>query len=198
MTIADAKAKMLELVSTYFGDGHVFFAGAKMARSVEPYVTLQITGFSKGSSDIRTVNETDEYTRSFSMITANCQIDLYTKGRNLALAGEYEEFDNTALEDVEDFDQYIDSDFSLELQSQLGMSVIRDGDIQDTSALVNDSTYQYRATVKYNVEFWDGSFGYKGQNDKDLPNSSHGGSMDMEYSPMVIEDVDVTWRNKNE
>lgn len=196
MRIKEAKDRMLELVASYFGEGHVFMAGAKMARKVEPYLTVQLTGYNRGNTSIFITDKDDEYTRSHTRINASFHVNLYTKGRNLANSSEYQEYENTALEDMEDFAHYVDSEYGIDFQAKHFMTVRLDGDVEDTSALVNESTYQFRSTAVFDVEFWDEAHGYYGQNSVEIPNDSHGGKTSMVTPPFVIEEAEIKWRNK--
>ena len=118
MTIKEAKERMLGLVASYFGKGHVFMAGAKMARKVEPYITVQLTGYNRGNTSIFITDKDDEYTRSHYRINASFHVNLYTKGRNLANSSEYAEYENTALEDMEDFANYVESEYGIDYQAK--------------------------------------------------------------------------------
>ena len=192
MEIREMPKVIRQLLQIYYGDGHVFFVRSHRAVKVDPYVTLHYSGHNRQTHASKIINPEDEYTRAYRDLEGSVEINLYTQGRNLAAADEEPVYENTAIADLEDFLEFLDSDAALEFMDKHEISILIDGDVQDVSAILHDSDYQYRAMVRLKVSFCEVSYGFFGQNDLErLPNDSHGGSVDMITPPYVIEEVDV-------
>lgn len=189
MKIEDAQHKLREMVAFYFGKGHVFYAGQKMAKLPEPYVTLQFTGMTRQANE-NIMMDDDGYSVAYRDIVLSVDLNLYTKGRSIG--GSAIVCENTSLSDLTDFLDYLDSEEGQGYQMEHGIAITVTSDPRDLSALIREAQYQYRAMAGLSVRITDTTYGDYGQNGKTLPNASGGGNKDMYTDPYTIESVDVT------
>ena len=188
MKISEARKKLISMAAEYFGNGHVFWADAKMTKLPEPYVTLQVTGMSRQVNPNVLVDD-DGYPVSYRDIVLDVDLNLYTKGKSVR--GSSVVFENTSMEDLIDFMDYLDSEQGQYEQEKAGMAVTVESDPQDLSALIREAQYQYRAQISLSVRITDSAYGDYGQNGKTLPNASGGGNSGMVTEPSVIETVEI-------
>lgn len=202
MTVAEARQCLYEIVREYYGNDHVFWAGAKLTQRPTPYVTIQFTSYTRQMFPPHTMSD-DEFWTAHRLISASVDINLYTKGQNVS-EGHYDAaYANTALDDLENFASYLDSDYVTEKTQSFtdsngnadpygGMAILVDPNIKDMSALLRDSQYQYRAMCTLTVQFTDAASGQYGQNENPaLPDSSGGGNENMVTDPFVTEEAEI-------
>ena len=96
------------------------------------------------------------------------QVDLYTKGalvevgeRQLALV------ENTALNDMIEFANFVGSEYFINWCHQKDIALALKSDAQDTTALINSASYQFRATLELMMSFTQKAVGYTGILDAD-------------------------------
>lgn len=196
MTFDEANEKTRDYVATFFGDGHVFYANVKMAKYPEPYLTTRFLSFTRPDQAIKEIDE-EGWEHSYREIVGKVDLNLYTKGREVRRnSGVYY---NTALNDMQEFLNYLDSDEGQFEMMRNNMTILPTGNVQDLSALQNDSAFQFRSMVELEVHFIDDSFGDYGQNNsRTLPNNSEGGSEDfIDMEPDLIESVDINHTKEN-
>lgn len=189
MKLEEAKELLRRMLAEYFGDEHAFYSEVKLAENPEPYVCLQATEVETHQFPVEYVRD-DEFCRQ-RQYKAMFDINLYTRGRNVAKAGQKAVYLNTAQEDLQGFLDFLDSEYILIEEQKNDISFMAEGNIQDMSALVNNNYYQYRAMIEISATFSDYTYGYKGQNNETmLPNYSGGGSPEMVMENDVIEEVE--------
>lgn len=202
MTVSDAQRCIYEIVKEYYGNDHVFWAGAKITRRPTPFVTIQFTDYTRRMFPPHTMSDNDQWT-AHRLISASVDINLYTKGQSVS-EGHYDvAYANTALDDLENFAAYLDSDYVTEKAQSFarnegepdtygGMAILVDPNIKDLSALLKDSQYEYRAMCSLTVQFTDAASGMYGQNENPaLPDSSGGGNETMITDPYVIDKAEI-------
>lgn len=202
MTVAQARQCLYEIVRDYYGNDHVFWAGAKLTRKPVPFVTIQFTGYTRQMFPPHTMSD-DEFWTAHRLISASVDINLYTKGQNVS-EGHYDAaYGNTALEDLENLASYLDSEYVTGKAQEFrdvdgnkdpygGMAILVDPEIKDLSALLKDSQYEYRAVCSLTLLFTDASSGDYGQNENPaLPDSSGGGNEAMITDPSVTEEAEI-------
>lgn len=202
MTVSEARQCLYEIVREYYGNDHVFWAGAKLTRKPTPFVTIQFTGYTRQMFPPHTMSEKEFWT-AHRLISASVDINLYTTGKNVSEGVFDASYANTALDDLENFAAYLDSDYVTEKAQTFtgsdgtqdpygGMAILVDPNIKDMSALLKDSQFEYRAVCTLSVQFTDASSGAYGQNENPaLPDSSGGGSEYMVTDPSVTEQAEI-------
>ena len=185
MKIAEAKEAFRSLVAEYFGDSHVFFAESKMARLPEPYLTIKFIGYTRQEHEVRR-KRADYHVEAIRELRASIDLNLYTKGSQV----DGNVYASTALDDMEGFINFLESDYAQGIQMQNDFAIIT-GNPQDVSVLLRDSQYQYRAYLSVEMRFADAAWGEYGQNSNELPNASGGGDESMITDPYYIDTVTI-------
>ena len=189
MKLEEVKAALVGLTAEYFGDAHVFYAEVKKAKSVEPYITVQNTSVDS-VSDFTVDDIEDDSFRSQRSYRAMFDINLYTKGKDASGGRGLPVYINSSLENMQDFIDFLESEYILDFESEKNISIKVESDVKDLSALINTNEYQYRSMIEVSVTFADSRKGYMGQNNVSvLPNQSGGGDIGMVEDGMVIEQV---------
>lgn len=181
-----------QIVAGYFGEGHVFYAESRKAAQAEPYITLKVMNIRRQTHASKYVGA-DEYQKAYREVTAHCEMNLYTKGRDRSLGVGIPIYENTALNDMVAFQDYLDSDFVIEEQQRNNIAISVTSDPRDLSFLQNNGTaYQYRSLIEFDVRFVDVTYGGFGQDGYfDLPTDSDGGSTELITGPYVIEETEI-------
>ena len=194
MTVFEARDILRSIVAVYFGDGHVFFAESKMAKRPEPYITVKLDTPGRDLFAGKVVDDKG-YQRQSRRVVARAEINLYTKGRNIAKGNRQAAYANTALNDMTLFLDFLESDEGIEEMNRQNIVILPNGQIRDLSALLNEgSQYQYRALLECDVSFTTtsyGRYGMDGIDPEDLPSDSKGGGRDMQTGPYVIDDAEI-------
>lgn len=192
MSIKIAKKYCRNIVAAYFGEGHVFFAEQKMTKRPVPYLTIKLASLGKNRTKITKYDIDNQCFKDYRMASTKMEVNLYTLGKNIAEEGYDPVYENTAVEDMDDFVKFLQSDEIIEDMSRNNIVIALDGEIKDLSFLENSSEFRYRAMAEFGVNFVDISYGQYGQNAiHDLPNSSGGGTMEMIADTNVIEKIDL-------
>lgn len=192
MNTSETKKYMRDLVAVYYGDGHVFLAGQKAPRPVTPYITVKYGKSNRKRSRITLYDEKDQCQKNYWQRRIEMEINLYTQGKNVAPEGYDEQYENTAVDDLEDFVNFLYSDEIIDRTTKQNVVVSHSSEVTDLSSLQNESTYRYRAIVRLTVDFTDCTYGDYGQNAmKVIPNSSNGGTADMVAAPSFIEQITI-------
>lgn len=193
MTIAEAKKYLYRHVSGYYGEGHVFYAGQKMPRFPEPYITIKFRKVRKQGNKITKFDGKEECYKDYWAMMMPAEINLYTQGKNISEPGKTPVYENTALEDLENFMTYLCSDYEKDEHLKNNIAIEQEGDVEDVSALVNDnSTFNFRSMVNVNVKFISCSYGKYGQlGIGNIPNTSGGGSEGLLEASDIIEEVNI-------
>lgn len=197
MNIREAKKYSRDIVATYFGDGHVFYAEQKMAKKPVPYLTVKFSGSGKSRSKITKHDRESQLFKDYWQANIKMELNLYTLGKNIAPKDAEPVYENTAVEDMDDFMKFLCSDEIVEDMDRNNIVIAINGRIRDLSFLENDSEFRYRSMAEFDVNFIDSSYGAYGQNAiADLPNTSGGGTKEMVADSSVIENIEVKGETK--
>ena len=175
----------------------MFFKGATIVWTEQmntqpplPYVTLNLGGINRTSFPI-----VEEDGNRYYPCNTMLEVNLYTKGKPVTIGenvtGNYA---NTAVSDLTDFFNFMDSDNGVDILAEKGVTVSLVPPVRDLTYLHNDRNYRYRAMAEATVSFVmeaDGPFGTASM--KVIPNYSGGGTSEMtEAIEYVIEEVLIT------
>lgn len=193
MKINEVKEYMLQTMSAYYGEGHVFFAGVKMPKRPVPYVTLKFYGYRKSRTGVTVFDEKDQCHKNYWPARMMLDINLYTMGRNVSPEGKPPVYEDTSEQDLVDFLMYLSSDFMEDDLARNSMMLDIEGDIKNLSSLVNESSvFNYRSMATLKVNFTECSYGQYGQGGRDLPNASGGGRERLLEEQDTIETINIT------
>lgn len=188
MTIGEVKQFLYELVSMYHPKANIVWTKTNGVKPMPPYITLAVNHLERSAFPI--VDEERESYYNYSMIF---EINLYTTGK--AIRNENIEtgaYENTAVEDIEQFVRFLDSDEITNKTGERGVTILLKSSIRDLSELIGDTRFHYRAMAEFEVYFnrkSSGTYGIRGEN---VPNASGGGTKEYEQANLyTIETVKI-------
>lgn len=162
MNIREARETMYELLALFFKGAAVVHGSQSHAVKEKPPVvvltTISVNRPMNPPTEIVDGNPVSYYPTNMAL-----QVDLYTKGalvevgeRQLALV------ENTALNDMIEFANFIGSEYFINWCHQKDIALALKSDAQDTTALINSASYQFRATLELTMSFTQKAVGYTG------------------------------------
>ena len=80
-------------------------------------------------------------------------VDLFTHGLAVEYGGQVIGYDNSAVDDLLAFADYLNSPFVTDWCRENDMTILIDGDVQDVSGFLNDAAYEYRARMTVMLYF---------------------------------------------
>lgn len=182
MRLGEVKQLLYETVVRYHPGAMVVWEKTKGVTPRPPYITL---GYSNLERSLFALEDEDSAHRYYNY-SFTFEINLYTAGRELKVndggSGAYE---NTALEDMEEFVRFLDSPATTDDLARGGITMIVNPPIRDLSELIGDTKFNYRSMAEFTVSFTgtaDGQYGISGKDE--IPNPSGGGTVKM------AEDID--------
>lgn len=158
MTQGTAKTILSEIVSKYFAAAVI--AWSNQNRSVipqKPFIRLTAGNLRRNrfpAVDIIEGVPVASYACHFPL-----QIDLFTNGREVPGS---EQRENTSVEDLLLFVDYLDSEYVADLCYRHGLTLTVDSDVLDLSAAIYDANYEFRSEVTIGVSFMYKAVGYTG------------------------------------
>lgn len=152
MKLETLKQHLRSIVKEYFDGADVAWAGQKAAKRQLPFVTLKIVSVSRS---LMPIEEDDDGSPVNSFLSrAMLEVQLFTKGAASPLGGAaLVNTDNTAVNDMADFVNYMSSFYANDKAFNLNISVLPEGAVQDISALLNNVQNEYRAMQEFVVDF---------------------------------------------
>ncbi len=189
MNLEMVKEVLYDIASMFFGQAVVIWAEQVNTKPVPPYVSLKVGNLNRTRFPLISEDGSRYYPCSTAM-----EINLYTKGKPISRQENATgNFMNTAVSDLNDFFQFVESEEITDLLAGKGMDVLLILPVRDLTGLENDSRYRYRAMAEATVSFpqeADGRYGIGGM--PDAPNDSGGGSAEMaETEGSVIERIEI-------
>lgn len=167
MNAREARSLMYWLLSIFFRGAEVTFASqSNTVKPIAPLVTLTTISVRRPMNPpAKTI---DGHPVSYYPTTMMLQVDLYTKGAPVKVApGHQVPMENTALNDMLDFSNFIGSEYFVDWSSQKDIALIPTGDVRDTTSLINNIGYQFRSTLELSLRFTQKAVGYTGILDPD-------------------------------
>lgn len=161
MNLRTLRDNLYDIVKQYFEGATVVWAEQHMVKPTLPLITLKT-----GSLSLTTFPITEDINgvpTGYYPSRVTLEINLYTKGAPVEMEpGEVGATENTAVNDLMDFLRYINSQYVTDLCESLDIAITPNGPVQDVTALLNDTRYQYRAMLELNVDFMQVTKGYAG------------------------------------
>ena len=159
MTISELKDALYDIVKGYFAKADVAWSEQNSVKSVNPFIRLKLGSIKR---PLHFINETQNNAPSGHIAsTTMLTVDLFTHGKKTTLEDGCVIYENTALDDMADFVNYLMSPYADDQYERLNISLRPEGDIKDASAVV-DNDYSYRAMQEFVVSFVQETKGYAG------------------------------------
>jgi len=162
VTQRDLKKKLHELVGTYFDglkkQGNIVWGKTKPVNPNSPMVALLTGPINRQQRPIR--KYINGIVHDFWPSKTVLQVDLYTKGAPTSDAPNVKQsYENTAVNDLTDFVNFLHSVY-VDHWSFLNDISINVSDVQDLTALTNNTSWSYRAMVEIAVGFTQQAVGH--------------------------------------
>ena len=216
MRLYDLKEYVRTLVHSYFQNATITWANEVSIKKKPPQITLQLSNIRRTTHPIDEDQNSGEIIRYYPS-TALLTINSFIIGKGAA----NESPDNTAVADLNEFLNYIDSPEMVDVLFQVGLSFSIASPVQDIPRLLGTTHYEYRAMVEFQIDFtqelagsyslghpasekafdtetetWVESIPVREEDWE--PTASGGGSYEMENVPLMIFDVVELKENKEE
>lgn len=189
MNLAEVKERLYDLTELFFKGATVIWSEQINTKPPLPYVTLKCGGVS------RTLFSADDGEgNSVYQAKTTLEVNLFTKGHPItARGGVTGNYANTAVSDLTEFTNFLDSEEMVNIIAGYGMDVLLMPPIRDLTDLQNDSKYRYRAMAEFTVSFAqeaNGPYGIGGM--PLIPNASGGGTSEMaDAVTESIEEIEI-------
>lgn len=188
MTFSEVKKFIYKLVKRYHPGAMVVWTKTKGVTPKPPYITLGYSNLNRSAFPL----SDDEREHRYYNYDFTLEINLYTVGKEVK-AGNGSYFENTAVEDLEEFIRFLDSDGITEELAKKNVTIVMNPPIRDLSELIGDTKFSYRSMCEFTVLFAgmaDGEYGVYGSQ---APNPSGGGLNEYaEAEAFVIDKVEIS------
>ena len=161
MTVGELRETIRQVVKRYFVGASVKWIDENNIKPTGPLVTLQLQNIQR---ELFSIDE-NRQGRAVKLWHTHAMLDvnLYTPGAvGNAQPGIRPKAENTALNDMQDFINYMDSDYVYGILGPLDVTILPEGMAQDVSELVDNSKYEYRAMQEFTVDFIQNAAGVSG------------------------------------
>lgn len=178
MNAREARGLMYEMLSRFFGGATVTFSNQSNAvKPQTPLVVLSTVSVNRPINPPASI--VDGHPVSYYPTTMALQVDLYTKGAPVSVnPGQNVPMENTALNDMLDFANFIGSEYFINWSHQQDIALAPQGPVRDTTSLITGSGYQFRSTLELLLYFTQKAVGYTGILDPSSIKHSDGGTED--------------------
>lgn len=160
MRLTTAKELFRAVTQRYFAGANVVFAKQSRAAKMDlALITLSFGNVKRAWDSIR--YDVDGHTVAAYPSKVSVVVDLYTHGAPVRDdEGKPFAFENTAMDDMLAFADYLGSQFVVDWCNRNDLSISIDGDAQDLTGLVNDNNYEYRSRLNLMLYFTQQAVGY--------------------------------------
>lgn len=183
MNIGEVKQFLYDLAAIYHPGATVAWSKTGGAKPKSPFLSLTYRNLERSLFPV--TNDEGNSCYNYSMIF---EINLYTNGKEVK-AGDETYYENTAVEDLDEFVRFLDSPKITDIASEKGVTIVLNPPIRDVSGLIGDTKFNYRSMAELAVTFMDEAPGGYGVHNKTVvPNPSGGGTLG--YAGAVIEPIE--------
>lgn len=152
MTSEELRKTLRDITVMYFAGANVVWIAGNYTKVSRPFVALKLRTAIKTTHPIIKVKDGKPY-RSYPS-QARFEVQLFTKGRKKSVKEGYTDvYDNTAVADLEDFCNFIESVKVSYICDEKNISILQNGDVTDVTALLDGVDYEYRAMVEFTVDY---------------------------------------------
>lgn len=161
MILNELKEHLYDIVAGYFVGATVVWVREKVVKPAPNFVTLSMGNVSR---PVRPVTEfIDGVSCGCYPSKVRFEVNLYTKGDGFSVPDKrILAAQNTAVNDMLDFVNYINSDFVTNICHELDIDISMNGTVNDVSDYINDVRWQYRAMVEFDIGFTQTAVGAAG------------------------------------
>lgn len=161
MTIGELRYVLHDVVKRYFVGASVKWINENNTKPAGPLVTLQLGNVHRELFSIME-NRQGRLVKLYHS-RAMLDVNLYTPGGTVKVQpGMRPKAENTAVNDMQDFVSYMDSDYAMGLLDAADVAVLPEGPTMDVSSLIDNVKYEYRAMQQFTVEFTQNAAGVAG------------------------------------
>lgn len=141
------------LTKEYFAEANVFLARqSRIPKPKSPLVLLTFGAVTRPTKPNNLVFDGVNVGQYAS--TLQLDVDLFTHGAPVEDGnGSVIAYENTAVEDLCAFDDYLQSQYVLNWSDTHSVTIIRDGDVQDLTGIIGETSYEYRARMRLLLYF---------------------------------------------
>lgn len=146
MKASEAKELFRQRSKEFFKGYSVIFS--KQSRTPKPNIPLvtlspgNVKRPQAANYDIQDGESVGHYLSRLTIV-----VDLFTNGTPITENGQIVAYENTAMDEILDFADYINSQKTVEWCLKNDVSLLIDGDAQDLTGIVNDNNYEYRSRL---------------------------------------------------
>lgn len=151
MDLATLKVRLHDFVKEYFDGADVRWTGQKAAKQTLPIVTLKITSISRSAFPVEEFDDGSPVNCFLSR--AMLEVQLFTKGAAPVVGAALSNTDNTAVNDLVDFVNFMTSYYAIDRMFDMNITITPEGATRDVSALLNDVKNEFRAMQEFVVDF---------------------------------------------
>lgn len=185
MTFSEVKKFLYKLVKRYHPGAMVVWEKTKGVTPKPPYITLWYSNLNRSTFPLYDDENEHRYYNYYFIF----EINLYTVGKKVT-TGNTSYYENTAVEDLEEFIRYLDSEEIIDELSEKDVTIVMNPPIRDLSEVIGDTKFNYHSMCEFTVSYVgvaDGQYGVLGN--KIVPNTSGGGTdlMAQEEIPAIVE-----------
>lgn len=154
MEVSDLKKLLFTTFQKFFGTTNMIWVGETSGSPSLPLVTLRADSLNKATFPFDVgFNEDGQFIEFY-----NADIMLEVKGYTQGYVGEKKEgwiqsAENTAVNDLQQFADYIASADIAKQLDKVNVQMIQEGPVRDTSMVKSGSRNEYSAMVEYKVNF---------------------------------------------
>lgn len=148
MRVSQAKELFRSLTATYFSGANVTLSRqSRVAKPGIPLVTITCGNVRRSVNSAHQMVDGIQIAHYPSRMSI--QVDLFTHGLPVHddETGEVVAYEDTAMDDMLAFVDFLDSQHTIEWCHNHDISVLPDGDVQDLTGLVNDNNYEFRSRL---------------------------------------------------
>lgn len=148
MRVSQAKELFRQLTKSYFAGATVTFTRQSRAAKADlPLVTITPGNVKRPLHPAYKVQDGIQVGSYLSRISMT--VDLFTNGTPVTddETGETVAYENTAMDDMLAFADFLGSQYAIEWCNRNDVSVLIEGDTQDLTGLVNDNNYEFRSRL---------------------------------------------------
>ena len=168
MNLNEVKNVIYDVVSGYFAGASVIWAEQINTTPPLPYVTLKTGGVGRTRVPAGKPVETEDHT-----------------DRESAEKGFTGNHENTAVSDLTDFFNYLESEYTTDYLTGKGVNICLNPPVRDLTSLQNNRGYRFRAMAEASVSFsWEADNAYGAGCMPEIPDSSGGGNRKMAETPI--------------
>ena len=152
MNVIEVRETIKALTEMYFKYANVVYAKQSfMTKPTKPLVTLSFGTVNRPLNPPTKI--IDGYPVSFYPSTMLVQIDLFTLGNKKELKKDVYVMENTAENDMLLFFNFLNSPYAVRYCNEHDIAIVLNNSVQDLTGIINDTEYEFRAMLEFEVRF---------------------------------------------